>query len=259
MYLPDSSLLTNIKVQGHARLGDILFEKKYITIRDLESRLYADDELIKLPDLPMEHPHYKEWQARKRIVNRLYRYLANRHRSLEILEVGCGNGWLSRQMAEIPGAKVIGLDINFTELQQAARVFSDDPNLSFVHGDIRSGILSGRRFDCIIFAASIEYFPSLKKIIHACLSILKPNGEVHLIDTRFHKPAELERARKAMLAYYSSFGYPEMADYHYHYCLHDLKSFHYHILHNPHSIRNRFAKNKNTGHWIVIRNKYNYE
>jgi hypothetical protein len=59
MYLPDSSLLTNITVQGHPRLGDILFEKKYITIRDLENRLYADDELIKLPDLPMEHPHYK--------------------------------------------------------------------------------------------------------------------------------------------------------------------------------------------------------
>lgn len=257
MYLPDSSLLTNITVQGHPRLGDILFEKKYITIRDLENRLYADDELIKLPDLPMEHPHFKEWQARKRIVNRLYRYLAGRHRALDILEVGCGNGWLSRQMAEIPGAKVIGLDINFTELQQAARVFSDDPNLSFVHGDIRTGMLDGRRFDSIIFAASIEYFPSLKKIMHTCMTYLKPGGEIHLIDTRFYKPAELERAKKTTLAYYSSFGYPEMADYHYHYSLQDLKSFYYTILHNPYAIRNRFVKNKNANHWICIRNKYN--
>jgi ubiquinone/menaquinone biosynthesis C-methylase UbiE len=257
MYLPDSSLLTNITVQGHPRLGDILFEKKYVTIRDLENRLYADDELIKLPDLPMEHPHYKEWQARKRIVGRLYRYLAARRRSLDILEVGCGNGWLARQMAEIPGAKVIGLDINFTELQQAARVFSDDPNLSFVHGDIRTGLLEGRRFDSIIFAASIEYFPSLKKIMHLCLSYLKPGGEIHLIDTRFYKPAEMERAKKATLSYYSSFGYPEMADYHYHYGLQDLKSFYYTILHNPYSLRNRFVKNKNTSHWICIGNKYN--
>lgn len=131
MYLPDSSLLTNIKVQGHSRPGDILFERKYIEIRDLENRLYTDEEILKLPDLPMEHPLYKEWQARKQLFNRLYKHLAGRRRSLDILEIGCGNGWCSHQMAEIPYANVIGLDINFTELQQAARVFSDNPNLSF--------------------------------------------------------------------------------------------------------------------------------
>lgn len=259
MYLPDSSLLTNIKVQGHSRPGDILFEKKYIEIRDLENRLYPDEELMKLPDLPIEHPLYREWQARKRLFNRLYRHLAGRRRSLDILEIGCGNGWLSRQMAEMPYAKVIGLDINFTELQQAARVFVDNPNLSFVHGDIRSGILEGRRFDSIIFAASIEYFPSLKKILHLCMGYLKSGGEIHLIDTRFYRPAEIEGERKATQAYYSSFGYPEMADYHFHYSLCDLKSFHYSILYNPDSMRHRFLKNSHTGHWICIRNKYNYE
>ena len=71
MYLPDSSLLTNITVQGHTKLGDILFEKKYITIRSLENRLYTDSELARLPDLPAEHPHYNEWQLRKRMLNRM--------------------------------------------------------------------------------------------------------------------------------------------------------------------------------------------
>ena len=252
MYLPDSSLLTNITVQGHTRLGDILFEKKYITIRNLENRLYTDAELARLPDLPGEHPHYKEWQARKRILNRLYRYLGKRRNATEILEIGCGNGWLAHHLAEIPGTLVTGLDINFTELQQAARVFSGDPNLCFVHGDIRSGILDGRRFDIIIFAASIEYFPSLKRILFTCMDYLNAGGEIHIVDTRFYRITQIEWAKKRTQAYYSSFGYPEMADYHFHYSLNDLKSFHYSILYDPDAVCRRFAKNKSLCPWICV-------
>jgi len=113
--------LTNIQVQGHSRLREILFEKKYIVIRSLENRLCTDEELAKLPDLPAEHPHHREWEIRRRSVQRLVRYLAGRKRPLEILEVGCGNGWLTHHLAELPGTKVTGIDINFTELQQAAR------------------------------------------------------------------------------------------------------------------------------------------
>src|ERR1700744_557605 len=149
MYLPDSSLLTNMQVPGHSRLKEILFEKKYIVIRTLENRLCTDDELVKLPDIPAEHPHYKEWQIRKRSARALIRHLSRR-KTMEILEIGCGNGSLSPQLAGVPGTKVTGIDINFTELQQAARVFNNDPNLRFVHGDIRSGILDDRKFDIII-------------------------------------------------------------------------------------------------------------
>src|ERR1700757_3488867 len=126
--------------------------------------------------MPAEHAHAREWQVRAQSANRLVRRLSVKRRPLDILEIGCGNGWLAHHLAEIPGTKVTGVDINFTELQQAARVFSNDPNLRFIHGDIRSGILGDRQFDCIIFAASMEYFPSLKKIIHYCLAFLKPGG-----------------------------------------------------------------------------------
>jgi hypothetical protein len=54
MYLPDSSILTNIQVQGHSRLREVLFEKKYIVIRSLENRLCTDEELIKLPEISTE-------------------------------------------------------------------------------------------------------------------------------------------------------------------------------------------------------------
>jgi ubiquinone/menaquinone biosynthesis C-methylase UbiE len=232
----------------------MLFEKKYIVIRSLESRLCTDDELLKLPEIPAEHPHSREWAVRKRSALRLVRYLYGRRKSQDILEVGCGNGWLTHHLAEIPGTKVTGVDINFTELQQAARVFSNDPNLRFIHGDIRSGILEDRQFDLILFAASIEYFPSLKKIIHFCLSFLKPGGEIHLIDSPMHRPEQMERAKRQSQAYFASFGYPEMAEYYYHHSIFDLRSFHHDLLHNPHSFRSRFLRINNPYPWIRIKN-----
>ncbi len=261
MYLPDSSILTNIQVKGHPRLKEILFEKKYILLRSLENRLYTDDQLIRLPDINADHPHHGEWQVRKRSALRLVHSLerranslALRKRPLRILEVGCGNGWLSHQLAEIPGAKVTGLDINFTELQQAARVFSDDPNLRFIHGDIRTGILDEKLFDCIVYACSIEYFPSLKKIIHFTLTYLVPGGELHILDTKFYRSSEIESERKKMQAYYNAFGYPEMADLLFQHSWKDLSCFRHGLLFDPGRLVNRLLRPNDIYPWICIKN-----
>jgi 2-polyprenyl-3-methyl-5-hydroxy-6-metoxy-1,4-benzoquinol methylase len=254
MSLPDSSILTNIQVPGYTRPVEILFEKKYITIRSLEDRLYTDEEVMKLPDIALGHTHYKEWQVRRRSVRRLLSYLLAKKRGLDILDVGCGNGWLSHLMAEIPGARVTGLDINFTELQQAARVFNDDPNLRFIHGDMRSGVLSGKSFDQIIFADSIQYFPSLKKILHWGLSMLRPGGEIHIIDTCMYKQGELEGARRRTAAYFYSLGYPEMADFYFHHNMADLRSFDHTLLFMPHTLRSRLFGHNDPYPWIRICN-----
>jgi protein-L-isoaspartate O-methyltransferase len=50
----------------------------------------------------MGHRHYHEWQIRKASSNRLVKYLAKKQKILEILEVGCGNGWLSAKLSVIP-------------------------------------------------------------------------------------------------------------------------------------------------------------
>src|SRR5882757_4766122 len=254
MSLPDSSILTNIQVPGPSRPLDVLFEKKYIITRSLENRLYSDEEVMKLPQIPLSHTHYREWQSRRRSARRLVRYLKGKRRPLDVLEIGCGNGWLCHQMAEIPDTQVTGLDINFTELQQAARVFSDDPNLSFIHGDLRSPGLGEQQFDIILFAATIEYFPSLKKIIHRSLMYLKPDGEVHIIDSRFHRQGEIPTARMRTLAYYTSLGYPEMADFYFHHSSRDLRSFHHVQLYNPNSLTARLLGSRSDLPWIRITN-----
>ena len=81
-------------------------------------------------------------------------YLLNKKQPLKILEAGCGNGWLCHRLAEIPGAQVIGTDTNFTEIQQAARVFADVSNLHFIYSPI-----DGDTFEGTMNVASFGSFP----------------------------------------------------------------------------------------------------
>src|SRR6185503_17845788 len=157
------------------------FEKLYTQLRQREGRIYTDTEVSNLPEIRSSHPHYKEWQIRKESSQKLIDHLKKRKQPLDILEIGCGNGWLSHKLAEIPESKIIGADINFAEVQQAARVFHHKPNLHFIYGDAESGLFEDRQFDVIVFAASIQYFPSLSNPINNAIRLLKSKGNIHII------------------------------------------------------------------------------
>ena len=257
MLLRDSSILTNIHVPGNTTIWNRWFEKSYITICSMDDRLYTDEELEHLPEIASNHPHYREWQMRKSSMTRLVRRLMAKKKPLDILEVGCGNGWLSHRLAEIPDTRVTALDINFTELQQAARVFYYCPNLTFIRGDVDSGLAGEMRFDIIVVAASIQYFRNLGRTVYGLMSYLLPDGEIHLLDSPLYKRAEIHREEMRTAAYYSSLGFPEMTDFHFHHCMDELRSFHHRLLHVPHTLANRLLGNNNPYPWICIRkNKY---
>src|SRR5687767_5432876 len=83
---------------------DLAFEKTYIGLRQKEGRMYSDEELLQLPVVPKEHPHYREWQIRRRSCNRLIHHLEKKRSLLKILEIGCGNGWMAHQLALTAGS-----------------------------------------------------------------------------------------------------------------------------------------------------------
>ncbi len=232
-----------------------LFERRYIELRSREQRIYSDEELLQLPAIHKKHPHYTEWQVRKRSADKLLERLLQKQKPLQILEVGCGNGWLSKQLVAIHGSKVIGSDVNFTELQQAARVFSHIPNLHFIYGDIRSGLFEEMEFDCIVFAACIQYFPSLPEIISQALSLLKLGGEVHILDSPFYKPAAIPAARQRTADYYKAADLPEMTRHYFHHSWDELADIEHELLYDPSSLHHFFSKNKNPFPWICIKQR----
>ena len=250
--------LTGFTITNHVYIPervkpDCLFEKKYVELRWLEKRIYSDEEVSNLPEIEKGHQHHNEWELRKQSCRKLISYLQKKQQPLKILETGCGNGWLSHQFSMLTGAKVIGSDVNFTELQQAARVFAATPNLQFIYGDIRSEVFEKMQFDIVVFAASIQYFPSLTEIINSSFKLLKPQGEIHIIDSHFYKSGKAVLAKKRTEKYYQRLGFPEMAEHYFHHCLSELEAFNFKILYKPFPFAGLLSGNSNPFTWVCIK------
>ncbi len=243
----------------HIASGDPVvtgFEHLYIQLRQKEGRVYKDEEVEALPIINKEHRHYKEWIIRKNSCRALLNYVKQRNHFLSILEVGCGNGWLSAQLATAKAIKVTGLDINSKELEQAERVFENKTNLKFIKGSLQSELPKDEKFDMIVFAASIQYFPSLKQIVTLAVERLTLLGEIHIMDSPFYQQHEMEAARQRTKEYYSGLGFPQMTGCYYHHTINELDTFQYKIIHHPHSWKNKLTIKKNPFYWISIKNRY---
>lgn len=188
------------------------YSNAYLNIRKKEQRLLSDADVLKLPNL-----NKFEWPQRVKSTNRFLRYIKNKKSSLTILDIGCGNGWFTNKIAETSERHtLIGLDINTTELLQAARLFTSE-NLTFVHADLfECHTIFKERFDIITLNGSIQYFDNFKNLISQLNGFLKTKGEIHIIDSPFYLPSEIPKAKERTLQYYTNLGYPEMAKSYYH-------------------------------------------
>jgi ubiquinone/menaquinone biosynthesis C-methylase UbiE len=232
------------------------FEELYVALRLKEGRIYGEKEIAELPVIAASHPHYKEWLIRKRSCNKLLRYIKRHGHICNILEVGCGNGWLAARLASATKTRVTGIDINTVELEQARKVFRRIRDLTFTEGDIRSGILADEKFDLIIFAASVQYFESLEEILEFATRFLTLQGEIHIIDSRLYQPYEIASAKQRSKKYFTDIGFPRMAALYFHHGIREIESLRFSILYNPNAWINKLLFRENPFYWIVIKNHY---
>ena len=231
----------------------LAFSALYHEARTKENRLYTDEQLNRLPEIERTHPYHSEWTLRRQTATKLINYLLSFKTNLKILEVGCGNGWLSAKLAGIPGSIVVGCDISQPELQQAKRVFSNRFNLRFAFGDIRFMEFFEMQFDIIVFAASIQYFSPFENVISSALKMLDRKGEIHIVDSHLYPLHAIEKAQLSTGEYYRNLGIPEMASYYFHHGLHELDIFNSAYLARGHNPINRLLGKPSPFPWIRIK------
>lgn len=211
----------------HERHKDL--EKTYLGIRDKENRIYTDDEVRQLPyGIPKAHIHYKEWKIRQLSLKKLISIIDDTQ--TRILDLGCGNGWMSYQLSK-QNIEVVGLDINEYELEQARRVFGEE-NPTFVYGDVFDELGIGT-FDAIVISAALQYFQDPVKLIERLYDYLNAEGIVIVMDTFIYANNEVDRARERSIKYFEEMGSPQMSQYYFHHSKEIFKPFRSKLIYLP--------------------------
>ena len=234
---------------------DESFEKLYLKVRKKEKRIYSYDEIKLLPYASKRNPHKDEWALKTKSFLRFKKYLSQKKSGLNILDLGCGNGWMTGQLAKDFGHNYFCIDINLTELEQAARVFKDD-NIKFIYADIFTTTLPANTFDLVIINSALQYFHNIPLLMKELFFISNPYVAIHIIDTPFYLTSELIYEKKKTLKYYHSIGFPDMANKYFHHSVDEVKYLRCNHLYNPSSMKNKFSnfifENDSPFPWIVV-------
>ncbi len=199
------------------------FESKYLSIRALEGWIYSDEELSKLPHVSSSDQHAGIWWIRLATANDFAKYVTKSEKK-SVLEVGSGNGWFSVFLQRKTGVEVVGIDINEFELQQAVRVFGNEP-VEFAYADIFNA-QPHRKFDLIVLNGSIQYFSDPLYLRSILRTWLTPGGEIHIIDSPIHSSkTKATEAKARTRQYYNKLGADFMNQYFFHHTFNDLENF----------------------------------
>lgn len=105
--------------------------------------------------------------------------LAKIQKPSAVLDIGCGHGFITR---DLPGEKIIGVDISATAVEQANKL-SKRPHVSYVEGDIftlsRESLKSPEGFDLIVITGVLypQYIGNAKTTVYDVIDrLLKPGG-----------------------------------------------------------------------------------
>lgn len=199
-----------------------LKEALYIAVRNAEDRVVDDAMLCNLPHTAPDYKHHHEWEIRAKSLQRFIRKINKLQKPLKILDVGCGNGWMSATLFNA-GHTVTAVDLNLTELQQAENVFGTHERLQWVYANILADEIINAPFDIVVFGASCQYFPDITALTEKVKSFLNENGSIHLLDSFFYSDQEISTACERTLQYYSQLGFPDMASHYFHHKISDLK------------------------------------
>jgi ubiquinone/menaquinone biosynthesis C-methylase UbiE len=228
------------------------FSDLYEALREKEGRVYSDEELKNLPEISKQHPHFREWQIRKKSALALFHFLKEKQVPLNILEIGCGNGWLSHLLSQLPNSKVLGCDPGNLEILQAKRVFSSVPNIEFLNLPFSSDTLSEFKFDTIVLAASIQYFESFSEVVNTALRLLSSGGEIHIIDTPFYTDSDVKQSEENSERHFKQLGFPDMKAFYFRHTLKELRLFNHKFLYHPRKLFLRLHLQNRPFPWVCI-------
>lgn len=100
---------------------------------------------------------------------------------LRVLEVGCGPGWLSLELARL-GNDVTGLDLSPDSIAIAREFADNDPwretrgKLEYMAGDFFASGLPEAFFDAVVFQGALHHFAEQQRVMDEVKRLLREGG-----------------------------------------------------------------------------------
>lgn len=128
------------------------------------------------------HAHQKERgdALHRHMIDPLLEELLGELHDKTILDAGCGNGRLARQLAQV-AKKVLGLDVS-PRLIELAESVGGAENLTYRVGDLTQHLdIEDGQFDLVVSSMVLQYLPNLECLAEESYRVLNSSGELVLV------------------------------------------------------------------------------
>lgn len=95
-----------------------------------------------------------------------------------VLDVGCGTGAVTLDIAHQTQGEVIGVDIDEAKLAEARTALAHVPNLSFLRADAQELPFPDGHFDLVTFNIVLVYIPDKQRAINEMTRVTRKGGHV---------------------------------------------------------------------------------
>ncbi len=121
-----------------------------------------------------------------------------------VLDVGCGSGAITADIAQRISGKVVGIDLSEHLIELAQKNFAHISNLSFEVANINDYV-SDEKFDLVIAARTLQWVNNPAEVVQKMVGLLKKGGKISINDYNHLKVEWSPAPPKSMLDFYEAF------------------------------------------------------
>lgn len=113
------------------------------------------------------------------------------------VDLGCGGGYVSHEIAARFACKTIGIDFSDAAIQRAGKTFgASNANCVFKHGPVTKIPLPDNCADAVLCIGILEHVPELEQALSEIKRILRPNGQVVIFTSNRYSIMYFDRLLK---------------------------------------------------------------
>jgi ubiquinone/menaquinone biosynthesis C-methylase UbiE len=164
------------------------FLTDYGTIRHAEGRGSNSREYyLALPYQDLSEKNSEQWRIRAATYQYFEKNLLTGN-SLDILDLGAGNGWMSYRLTQ-RGHRPVAVDI-FTDYQDGLAAARDYDLFPAVEAEFDRLPFAAGQFDLAVFNSSLHYSTDYYDTLSEARRCLKPSGSIVVLDSPLYKLRE---------------------------------------------------------------------